>query len=415
MSKSDLFDFDTNQWRLEELASLFTQTQIMQILNVEPKPNMEAGIQDKLIWTISKRGKYTAKEGYAHLWGQQGVIQPTQSSILWQKIQNWKGIIPKVQIFLWRLIFGALMLSQNVHRRILKVSPMCQRCGEENEFETHCFFFCQGSRVVWFASPLSLRTQDLSLNVINAIEQCTGNMNEDQIKIFCYTLWEIWKGRNETVLHNQKFEPIQIQKKVQNWLSTETAWESLSTNISNEGVHNGDCYWFHHAHFQLLVDGSWDQQNKAGTGYLLFQGGRLNEIGYSHHSLNDAFLVEVVAVKRALERWMAGNWQNQFLEIFSDCLELVKILNEEDVDNLPSWRALYDVIVVIKLLNQLKPRVKIMHVRREVVDQAHKLANHARRTGSQYAGIHRPWHAVENYIRDKLDEKFFQRVQEAPP
>ncbi|KAJ4767870.1 RNA-directed DNA polymerase (reverse transcriptase)-related family protein [Rhynchospora pubera] len=193
---ADLYDFNASCWKMEELNAIFNPAQVIQILNSQTVPKRDVGLKDTMIWNQSKKGKYNVKEGYQLMYNQRRVQTTSAASDLWVAKQRWK-IIPKVKIFLWRLISGALMLSNNVHRRISAVSPMCQRCGEENEFESHCFFFCHGSRAVWFASNLGLRTQDLSMNIVAAVRQCIGQMNGEEEKIFSYTLWEIWKARND--------------------------------------------------------------------------------------------------------------------------------------------------------------------------------------------------------------------------
>ncbi|KAJ4807134.1 RNA-directed DNA polymerase (reverse transcriptase)-related family protein [Rhynchospora pubera] len=205
---ADLYDFSMMKWKVDELNQMFNQNQLSEITAIQPQPT-RGGAQDRLIWVQSKRGKYSVKEGYKLLRSQANMPPNNEVAVLWQQIQNWKGVVPKVKNFLWRLISGALMLSQNVHRRIHVVSAMCQRCHTENEFETHCFF-CHGSRLVWFGSTLGLRTHDLPLNVVTSIDHCTIHMTEEQIKIFSYTLWEIWKARNEAVIQYKRFEPVEI-------------------------------------------------------------------------------------------------------------------------------------------------------------------------------------------------------------
>ncbi|KAJ1695019.1 hypothetical protein LUZ63_011717 [Rhynchospora breviuscula] len=185
---ADMFDFDTGQWREDALNEVFNSVQVQNIMQMHPKPARQAVCPDRLIWMQSKSGKYSVREGYQYL------LQQTRENTIdarvnmWQKLQKWKGIVPKVKLFLWRLISGGLMLAQNVHRRINRISPMCQRCNAENEYEMHCFFFCQGSRAVWFGSRVGLRTQDLPLNIVEALQYCSTVLKENDIQEFSYTL-----------------------------------------------------------------------------------------------------------------------------------------------------------------------------------------------------------------------------------
>ncbi|KAJ4776676.1 RNA-directed DNA polymerase (reverse transcriptase)-related family protein [Rhynchospora pubera] len=406
---------DTGQWRGDILASLFDPLQIQNINNIQPGIISGGVAQDKLVWQISTKGSYRVKEGYTMLKGQSNLVDNSEEAKLWVEIQKWKGIIPKVKLFLWRLINKALMTSQNVHRRIAAVSPMCQRCHTENEFESHCFFFCQGSRVVWFGSALGLRSQDMPLNVVIAISQCTQYMTQDQRSLFCYTLWEIWLARNELILNQGKFDPEKILRKAQSWLQVGFDQGNVRGLTMSISPSNQERYKFQQNGYQLLIDGSWDCNHRAGFAYLLYFGGKLLEIGYFSTSLHDAFQAEVLALKQALKKVIELQIQNCAVQFFSDCSSLVLAVNDNDPDNSPSWRSREDLCEVIALANQIGGNAMIGLVRRESVHHAHLLANMARRTGACYQGMPRCWVAGEQEIPDCLDITFFQRVQEDPP
>ncbi|KAJ3704792.1 hypothetical protein LUZ61_008497 [Rhynchospora tenuis] len=208
MTVSELFQVQSQQWRVPLLSTIFNQNQVNAILQLGPILPVGNYTQDKLIYRETKSEKYTVRDGYKIMTSLEGHQQVNQVATLWKKIHSWQGVAPKVKVFLWRLISKALMLSNNVHRRIARVSPMCQRCNTENEYEMHCFFYCQGSRVVWFGSNLELKTQDLPLNVATTVQQCTDNMSEEGIRRFCYTLWEIWMARNDLVMQQKSFDPV---------------------------------------------------------------------------------------------------------------------------------------------------------------------------------------------------------------
>ncbi|KAJ4788737.1 RNA-directed DNA polymerase (reverse transcriptase)-related family protein [Rhynchospora pubera] len=408
----DLYDFNVGSWKMEELNAIYNPSQVLQILNSQIVPRRVGGVKDLMVWQPSKKGKYSVKEGYQYMLHHRGVHGSTATSEFWVVIQRW-NIVPKVKIFLWRLISKALMLSNNVHRRIVAVSPMCQRCHEENEFETHCFFFCQGSRVVWFASTLGLRTNDMPLDILEAVKYCTQSMSGEEIKVFTYTLWEIWKARNDTVINQKRFEPTEIQRKVHNWLQLDFEGEGQIGHKIAQKTHGKYCY--QQDGYQVVVDGSWDTQNKSGSAYLIYQGGKLTLIGYNNHDVLDPFHAEVKAVKEAVDALVDIGVQNQQIELFSDCYDLVQAINEEDVQDLPSWRARQEVMDVIGIVKQFGDRMQFKHVRREAVFQAHEMANFARSKRVFFTGAPRVWHAHEVQIKPSLDCRFFQRVQDAPP
>ncbi|KAJ4779711.1 RNA-directed DNA polymerase (reverse transcriptase)-related family protein [Rhynchospora pubera] len=411
---ADLFAFEANCWKTEELTRLFSLQQALIIQNEVEKPVSQSVTKDMLIWKRSKRGNYSVKEGYQCIERQRDPIR-TEANELWIQISNWRGVVPKIKIFLWRLISGALTLASNMNRRISNWSPMCQRCQLENEFESHCFFFCPGSRVIWFASNLGLRTHDLSLSIVQAVKECIQSLGEDQIKEFGYTMWEIWKARNATVIQQKKFDPVEVSIKVRNWLQV----EAQSKEMHHTGVskHTDEAYYYQAEGWQVIVDGSWDTLNKVGCAHLIYKRGRIYAIGYNCHILVDSFHAETVALKEALIH-ISMQWEmyrDGEIEIYSDCQQLVNILVEKDMDNIPSWVAMEDVCQILTLIDKLPTRVWLKKVSRKAVQQVHNLANNARRRNVQYQGIPRPYVEFEKDIAESIDVSFFQRVQEAPP
>ncbi|KAJ4780270.1 RNA-directed DNA polymerase (reverse transcriptase)-related family protein [Rhynchospora pubera] len=177
---ADLYDQQAGVWKMRELSMLFGEEKAVIIDTQVSKPGGSPLLADKLIWLKAKNGKYTVKQGFDQLQGAITQVPRDRLNLQWVDMWNWKGIIPKVKVFIWRLISKSLPVAQNMHRRIHALSPVCHRCGEENEFETHCMFFCHSSRVVWFGSRLGLATHDLPLNIEDAFANITrGGMKKE--------------------------------------------------------------------------------------------------------------------------------------------------------------------------------------------------------------------------------------------
>ncbi|KAJ4794364.1 RNA-directed DNA polymerase (reverse transcriptase)-related family protein [Rhynchospora pubera] len=411
---AQLFDFEINQWRMEELQRLFTMQQIATITIEVAKPTREVMISDKLIWKHTTSGSYTVKEGYRRL----AESAPRTGNVdgdMWKKIWGWKQVAPKVRIFLWRLLSKALPVAQNMHTRINRFSPLCQRCGHENEYEVHCFFFCQGSRAVWFGSSLGFQVQHLPLEIGEAVKYICSNLDDEHLKVFSYTLWEIWKRRNEVVLHRKDFQPRKILEKVKGWLrpienAAHNAIQQRQENI--EGRHE-----FQRGGWQVIVDGSWDVSQAAGTAHLIYKDGILVAIGVQHHNFHDPFLAEAVALQQAMLHFkgLGVTQDEQVVQFFTDCANLVSALNENDLHNLPSWRAMRVVREIITVLEEMGQRASVIHVTRKGVVGAHNLANQTRRVPTNYMGvpIFDRWPDLQ--LNKVLDTEYFQQVQEAPP
>lgn len=129
------------------------------------KPVWQPVLDDRLIWIPGKKGVYTVKEGC------ELICQNTQVRTFYgeQKLRalgeiwKWKGVIPRVILFVWRAIHGGLATTAEMSKRMKKIIPLCPRCGQENEYIMHMLFFCHISRQTWYISQLAIRVAALRL------------------------------------------------------------------------------------------------------------------------------------------------------------------------------------------------------------------------------------------------------------
>ncbi|KAJ4782173.1 RNA-directed DNA polymerase (reverse transcriptase)-related family protein [Rhynchospora pubera] len=379
----ELVDTQTNQWKENHLVRLFGTQRAIQIQNTIQLPDQNSNLNDNLIWKRVKEGRYSVKQGYE--WrvmvdGNTSAGKVNENH--WQKISKLKNVVPKVKVFLWRLLSGTLPVAQNLNKRIRTISPMCQKCNTENEFECHCFFFCPGSRAVWFSSPLMLRVHELPLNIIQAFNHITQALDQQRMAIFSYTMWELWKGRNEVVMQHKRFNPIQILKNVMAWISDEHLNTPRITLQPQRDEQKR--YEVNEDEWQLLIDGSWDATGKAGTSYVLYKEGVAHYFAYNYHQVQDPFHAEATTFLGAI-KVLCNELQlphTQKVCINTDCQKLVTAILEEETDNLPSWKAVPVVYKSVQIINGLGSRIRINSVCREAVQPAHVLANYARRNMS---------------------------------
>ncbi|KAJ1697725.1 hypothetical protein LUZ63_006237 [Rhynchospora breviuscula] len=371
-------------------------------------------VTDRMVWHEARNGKYSVKEGYKKL-AQLHMPHAAITAVDWRMVWKWKRVPPKVKVFIWRLINKGLPLAVHMHARLSHFSPMCQRCGEENEFEMHCLFFCNTSRQVWFGCPLGIRVHELPMDFLMAFEQITARLDEDGITTFFTTIWEIWRERNKAVIEHVVFNPQSVLLRVNASLRPELAQAHIdSTRVC---LTSGQQYQFYQGGWQVLVDASWDTSGKSGGAFVVYEGGELRAIGMHSFTGHDAFQAEAMALHDAMQ-YVYGDMNKELdtrLQFFSDCLTLVQAVNQADTADLPSWRATRVVTQIINQMEACQQGASLHHARREALQLAHDLANRAR-SSINYQGEPPMWllqHGEQG--RRRLDVSFFQRVHERPP
>ncbi|KAJ1703884.1 hypothetical protein LUZ63_003663 [Rhynchospora breviuscula] len=411
---SALVDSENGQWNVQELARLFQPNQVQEIITDLIIPSAEQGEVDRLVWKVTKCGKYTVKEGYNKLVEIQSAMQDAPP-VDWHCIWQWKKVPPKVKIFIWRLLHKGLPVAVNMHNRIDRFPPICQRCQEENEYEMHCFFFCNTSRQVWFAGSLGIRVHDLPLDIIETVTQIVSQLDEEGVRIFFTTMWEIWKERNKQVMEHTPFVPHQVLKRVNAELRQELYDVQIDEGDGRDiAVERHDIY---QQGWQVIVDGSWEVSGKAGGAYVFNDRGKTHSIGLHSFCVQDAFQAEAWTLNEAIMYTLRqeGCTPGRKIQFFSDCMGLVLAVNQNDVTDLPSWRATTVTNQIIRQIEESQAEVTLHFARREAVKQAHNLANLARRSAINYQGVPHMALQQQGKIGTGIDESFFQMVQERPP
>ncbi|KAJ3691696.1 hypothetical protein LUZ61_020860 [Rhynchospora tenuis] len=313
-------------------------------------------------------------------------LQQNALGIDWNLIWQCKRVIPKVKVFLWRLLHKGLPLAVNMHTRLVNFDPMCQRCLQENEYEMHCLFFCNTSRQVWFAGQLGIRVDELPLQIEQTIKQAIENLDEEGWIVFANTMWEIWKERNKAVIEHCAFNPQQVLQRINAVLRTEPVLANVI--YRNEGISLQEKYEFNAQAWQVVVDASWQVGGRSGGAYVVFDGGKTHSVGLHYFQTEDPFHAEALTLKEAVE-YMYDHVKvptHMMVQFCTDCSNLVLAINQADTADLPTWRPARTVHNLIMELGNRQ--AELQHVKRETVGPAHDLANLAKRNAINYRDSH---------------------------
>lgn len=146
---SDLLtsELQWNEKRIEEVLPQLAP----QIKCLRPS---ERGAEDIYVWQPVKSGLYTTKSGYNSAI-RSSTTTPRLPETKFDWISDvWSGSFsPKMRVFVWSIIQGALPLGHNLQKRGIMSNTSCFSC-QGSETMMHTFFECPVAIEVWKQIPL---------------------------------------------------------------------------------------------------------------------------------------------------------------------------------------------------------------------------------------------------------------------
>ena len=332
---ADVLTRETGIWNKAALEK-YLPSLIDEILLLHPSTT---GAEDSYAWLLQSSGSYSAKSGYTSL-QKDGTIQEINARI--PASFNWfrsvwnTQTLPKVQLFLWKIIQNALPTGKNLQRRGLLSNTNCIRCGEQ-ETTLHLVFHCDFAQQVWNLVPWS--SPLLSLQVSNFAEELdrsrhrlnlppTGTMSN----LFPWIVWFIWTARNLLIFETRHTTPAEVLGKAivaaKEWITAQVSTEKL-TQLRTQATHQLTNPLDLHQTIICNTDAAWKPELKrAGLGWT-FTNWNLEESDRGSqikHHVPSALLAEGLAVKAALMHAISLGITHIWLR--SDSQVLVKAINE---------------------------------------------------------------------------------------
>ena len=199
----DLLLPNSHNWNISALEDNFYPQDIEIILKIKPVISSP----DFYIWNHSRSGDYTVRSGY---WFAEkeankeafvsGGLLPSLNGI---KDRIWSlDTAPKIKIFLWKVISGALPVSDKLIERGMKIDTRCQICGLEGESINHVLFTCTIARQTWANSnfphpPHGFDPSSVYSNIFYVLKTRINTLVPEQIRRKGpWLIWSIWKNRN---------------------------------------------------------------------------------------------------------------------------------------------------------------------------------------------------------------------------
>ncbi|XP_059663372.1 uncharacterized protein LOC132309036 [Cornus florida] len=146
----DLINQHNSTWKVDVLHQVFSPFEVQAILHMHVSRWDKSDVQ---IWAPERTGKFSVLSAY-HL-----AISLSTSSVIVSANFSWSSIwrcntLSKVQHFLWRCCHNALPTGVSLLAQDYAVSPLCPRCGLEEESIVHLLFMRPHSIWIWKLSPL---------------------------------------------------------------------------------------------------------------------------------------------------------------------------------------------------------------------------------------------------------------------
>lgn len=230
---TSLFDSASLSWDLQKLLDFGGESIASAIVNEHQGLVLRQGIPDKIMYTWAANGEFSVKKAYQML----DTLQPLERYVVsdlekavWKEIWKIKGIAPRVRIFFWKIVKGALPTSHALAKRIPTISSQSKICLNPLEDAFHAIFYCPHARATWFMSPLGLRTSDVTHNrMVDTLFELWSRFDNVQIALFMVLAWNIWKARCKEFFLEKKSVP-------ENTLNTVMALMNRQTSDLNYAI-----------------------------------------------------------------------------------------------------------------------------------------------------------------------------------
>uniref|UniRef100_A0A1J3E4V1 Putative mitochondrial protein n=1 Tax=Noccaea caerulescens TaxID=107243 RepID=A0A1J3E4V1_NOCCA len=275
----DLVDGENRRWDKATLDELFYPDDVARIMVHQPVISKE----DFFVWKPNKNGFYSVKSGYLLAcqlnkadYMFEAAVEPSLNPL---REQIWSlKIDPKIQIFLWKMLCGAIPVDER-----------CQICGVDGESINHVIFTCTFARQVWamsdYPSPVNgMDKGSVYSNIHHLLVKFTNILWTLELRrSFPWIIWRIWKNRNSFLFDGDPFDPGALVGKIKNdveeWILAQAVLDEESARLAQSprverlvGEERLGFLWEAPPEFWVKcnIGISWSKRNKlAGVSWVL--------------------------------------------------------------------------------------------------------------------------------------------------
>lgn len=282
--------------------------------------------------------------------------------------------MPKLHLFLWKAINGALPTSDNLQKRGLHQASPCVHCGQAETTE-HILLHCSFARQVWELVPLS---GDMDADTFSTIAEAVAAATYWVClppcgiagDIFSWVAWNLWITRNQLLFEAR---PASAQSTASKALASAREWsqaqEPPPKPAKNTQIH-GRPDSIPADTVTCNSDAAWRKESStAGLAWIFDYSSKLPASNgcKTQDRVSSALMAEGLAVREALLHAKQIGINKIWLR--SDCLSLVKAIN-----SVSTPMNLYGILSDIESLSASFNFCCISFVQREENGPADKLS-----------------------------------------
>lgn len=295
------------------------------------KPSL-TGASDKQIWLGTKSGDYSVKSGYYIAIEEELEPIAAEMNFDWHKSIWSLDCAPKVKMFVWKLIKGAIPVGERLIERHIEVDPKCKRCGC-SESILHLLFQCQFAQKVWqlasFDTELDLSgTIDLMLDWPSLCLLKTLPPTEiSRGTLFPWILWSLWKARNRFTFEGFSASPEDTLTAA---LRLAREWSTYSKAEISAGQHKREREIPIPTGTEVVrTDAAWCAERRAADlGWLILPPHPTRSFQKRMPFIASPLMAEGLALREAITH--CKRLQKRHVRFESDSALFVKSINSED-------------------------------------------------------------------------------------
>ncbi|CAA7038820.1 unnamed protein product [Microthlaspi erraticum] len=293
--------------------------------------------EDRLAWLPQTNGEYSVKTGYhtaRERNPEEAAFNPANGNFNWVT-DIWKGLYaPKLKLFIWKSVKGALPVVENLAARGMIVQSKCIHCGEP-ETTLHLLFHCRFAQVVWneapFREPFSPRAITSVKEGISKLKTivCLPPLGIKGESLAPWILWSIWLSRNNKLFNASNLSAYGTLNlaiiRAREWIQAqnETALPhplpKRDTRVNLPG---------HYVRCQ--TDGAWNGEHRSGGTAWIFHKSTsetLNQGFKAFANIASPLIAEGLAIRQALRQALDLGFNN--LHVASDSQQLITAINSK--------------------------------------------------------------------------------------